>query len=103
MDILIIEWEDSFNPSSGWQELKEFEPSRTICISVGILIYETDTTIFIAGSYAKETANTVEQVNGVMSIPKVCIIKRETIHHETANYSDAGKYSVLDNGNVYIK
>lgn len=82
MDITIIEWEDSFNPLSGWQHPNDFEPSRTVCLSVGIIIHETETTIFIAGSYAKETANTVEQVNGVMSIPKGCVIKRETVYYE---------------------
>lgn len=82
MDITIIEWEDSFNPLSGWQHPNDFEPSRTVCLSVGIVIHETETTIFIAGSYAKETANTVEQVNGVMSIPKGCVIKRETVYYD---------------------
>lgn len=73
-----IEWVDSFGCTSTWSEIKPIN-SILICQTVGFVIFENEHVISIANSIANETDNTIEQANGVMTIPLVCIKKREVI------------------------
>lgn len=68
-----IEWIDS-NSYNGWHnpQITEYEPLK--CISYGILIHEDDHQVTLAGSFESET-----QCADTMTIPKVCISKRELL------------------------
>lgn len=70
-----IEWLDSFGCTSGWSAIQPIE-TCLICHSVGYVISENENAISLANSIALETDHTVEQANGVMTIPKVAIISR---------------------------
>lgn len=72
--VLII-WQDSYGVLSGWQEISDYSAGELNIESVGFVIYENDKVIALAHNYAKETDNTPRQANGIMVIPKACIIK----------------------------
>lgn len=72
--VLII-WQDSYGVLSGWQEISDYSASELNIESLGFVIYENDKVIALAHNYAKETDNTPRQANGIMVIPKACIIK----------------------------
>lgn len=72
--VLII-WQDSYGVLSGWQDISDYSASELNIESLGFVIYENDKVIALAHNYAKETDNTPRQANGIMVIPKACIIK----------------------------
>jgi hypothetical protein len=76
--IEIVEWIDSFGCTSTWSEIKPIS-TILICQTVGFVISENEDVISIANSVAEETDNTVEQANGIMTIPKACIKHRKTV------------------------
>lgn len=73
-DVEII-WTDSYGVKSGWQDISEYTAKRLIIHSFGKIIYEDTDIISLAHNYAEETDNTTRQANGIMVIPKACIIK----------------------------
>lgn len=70
-----IKWVDSFGCSPGWAKIEPID-TLLICHSVGFVIYENEHTVSLANSVAEETKDTMEQANGVMTIPKCCIKER---------------------------
>lgn len=70
-----IKWVDSFGCSAGWGKIEPID-TLLICHSVGFVIYENEHTVSLANSVAEETKDTMEQANGVMTIPKCCIKER---------------------------
>lgn len=79
MTIELIEWLDSQGVLSGWQDLKEFKPSLPVMKSIGFVVFENDLMVSLCGNVGDETATTLFQGNGIMTIPKVCIQKRVTV------------------------
>jgi hypothetical protein len=77
-----IEWLDSSGIQSGWQELKDFRAEITKIESVGFIIYENAEVIALAHNYANETHSTPEQANGIMIIPKCCIISSSVLFYQ---------------------
>lgn len=69
-----IRWQDSYGALPGWQEVAGFMPGWLVVTSYGTVIYEDDKIISIAQNYAEETEYTPEQANGIMTIPKDCIL-----------------------------
>lgn len=69
-----IRWQDSYGALSGWQEVEGFKPELLVITSYGTVVYEDGTIISIAQNYAEETEYTPEQANGIMTIPKDCIL-----------------------------
>lgn len=77
-----IKWVDSYGALTGWQEVEGFKPDLLEVISTGTVIYEDEKVVSIAQNYAVETAYTPEQANGIMTIPKACIIETKEIKTE---------------------
>ena len=73
-EILMIEWEDSYGVESGWRDISNYSASVLTIKSVGKVIYENDKIISLAHNFADETDNTPMQANGIMVIPKACIV-----------------------------
>lgn len=69
-----VKWLDSFGVQSGWQDISGYNTDKLVITSWGKVIYENNDIISLAHNYAEETQDTVEQANGVMTIPKACII-----------------------------
>ena len=67
-----IKWLDSYGCTNSWRKIENIT-EKLICETVGYVISETDELISLANSIAYETDETVEQANGVMTIPKVSI------------------------------
>jgi type III secretory pathway lipoprotein EscJ len=70
-----IIWTDSYGVESGWQDISEYTAKKLIVHSFGKIIYENADIISLAHNYAEETDKTTKQANGIMVIPKACIIK----------------------------
>ncbi|WP_158728728.1 MULTISPECIES: hypothetical protein [unclassified Flavobacterium] len=73
-----IKWLDSYGCTNRWAKIESIA-EKLICETVGFVISETDELISLANSIAYETEETVEQANGVMTIPKVSIIEEVEI------------------------
>lgn len=73
-----IKWLDSYGCTNSWQKIEQIT-EKLICETVGYVISETTELISLANSIAYETTETVEQANGIMTIPKVCIIEESEI------------------------
>lgn len=78
-ELIRIEWLDSYGASSKWTAVEDINPIELMCVSVGYNIYEDENKLAIAPHYAAETVNTMEQCNGVMTIPKCSITKITTL------------------------
>jgi len=74
-DIVTIKWQDSYGIDSGWKDISDYSAELLTITSWGKVIYEDDKVIALAHNYADETDNTCKQANGIMVIPKVCIIE----------------------------
>jgi hypothetical protein len=73
-----IKWLDSYGCTNRWQLIEEIT-EKLVCETVGYVISETNELISLANSIAYETNETIEQANGVMTIPKVSIIEEVEI------------------------
>jgi len=69
-----VVWTDSYGVTSGWQDISEYKAEKLVVQSFGIVIFENEDVISVAHNYAQETDKTVKQANGIMVIPKACII-----------------------------
>lgn len=69
-----IIWNDSYGVSSGWQDIENYNANELLIESVGFVIDENEKTVALAHNYAKATELTPEQANGIMVIPKSCIV-----------------------------
>jgi hypothetical protein len=74
-DIIKIRWNDSYGVDSSWKDISEYKAVLLIITSWGRVIFEDDDVIALAHNYAEETENTCEQANGIMVIPKSCVIE----------------------------
>jgi len=73
--VVTVRWLDSYGVQSGWQDISDYKANRLEITSVGKVIYEDNDVISLAHNFADETENTPMQANGIMTIPKVCIIQ----------------------------
>lgn len=73
-DVHIV-WTDSYGVSTGWQDISDYKAEKLEVHSYGKVIYEDEDVIALAHNYAEETEKTLKQANGIMVIPKACIIK----------------------------
>lgn len=71
--VTVIEWEDSYGASGGWQSLEGYKPGTLTCISCGFVAYSDKKVVALAPNFAASTTYTHEQGNGLMVIPKSCI------------------------------
>lgn len=74
--LVIVEWEDSAQPTSHWVFLSEFgTPSIIRCASVGWLIHDGKTIKALAPNMAEIDSGINAQASGIIKIPSRSIIK----------------------------
>lgn len=74
MKTLYVEWVDSHGCTPSWVGLEGYAATLPVMKSIGWVVYENDDLISICGNIGEETENTLSQGNGIMTIPKRCII-----------------------------
>lgn len=80
MEVIFIEWVDSYGALGGWHGREDLcDPVLNNCFTVGYFLHEDDQLVQVAQSYSPETKNTIEQVNGIIVIPKVAIVHMERL------------------------
>lgn len=73
--LVLVEWEDSRQPSNSWQRLVEFKPEGiSKCVSVGFLIHDKKDFKVIAPNIGDAFDKNM-QVMGAINIPTTCIKK----------------------------
>lgn len=72
--IVNIRWIDSYM-DSGWREVGDFSAGKLEIQSLGKVIYEDENVVSLAHNFASETDYTPQQANGIMTIPKLCILE----------------------------
>ena len=77
-DLVLIEWEDSRQPSSAWRRVSSLEPASAVrCKTVGWLIEDGD--VVVVAQNLGDTDADDPQVSGVMAIPRRCIRRRRRL------------------------
>ena len=72
--LVLIEWEDSRQPTSHWEYLAEFNnPGVCLCASVGFLLRDLDDTKILASNMADIKSKEDVQASGVICIPTSCV------------------------------
>ena len=78
--LVMIEWEDSLQPSSSWSYLSDFEPRPTMRIaSVGWLIHDGDETKVVAPNIGGLGDAESAQITGAIHIPTRCVVSVQKI------------------------
>lgn len=73
--LVLIEWEDSRQPSGQWQRLAGFEPAGFCkCVSVGFLIHDGAAKV-LAPNMADIEDELNIQATGMINIPASCITR----------------------------
>ena len=73
--VTVIEWSDSYGALSGWIGIEDYNPTQLVCTSCGFIVYEDKKVVALAPNHALSTTYTPEQANGLMVIPKSCILR----------------------------
>lgn len=76
--LVLVEWVDSAG-TNGWTFLEGARWEPVHCFTVGWLIYESSSIITVAPHLSDPEAMVDLQASGVMTIPKVAIVKRKVI------------------------
>lgn len=74
--LVLVEWEDSRQPTSGWSYVQGFTPVNICrCVSVGWLIYDgVDKKVLAPNVGDTEDEHNV-QMSGVIHIPTRCVTR----------------------------
>lgn len=75
--LVLVEWEDSMQPSSSWRFLTDFDDHKIVkCLSVGWMIGDGKDVKALAPNIGNPHDNTgVEQASGVIRIPARAITR----------------------------
>lgn len=73
-DLVLIEWEDSTQPTSAWQFRDEVRAAVVRVASVGWLVKDGKRVKALAANVGGLDRKVAAQVSGVISIPTRCII-----------------------------
>ena len=74
--LVLIEWEDSAQPTSGWQYLADFECGQAVqCASVGWLIEDGEKVKALAPNLGEVGTTESAQASGIIRIPARCITR----------------------------
>lgn len=84
--LVLIEWEDSAQPVSGWRYLSDFSDfGAVLCVSVGWLIHDGEDVKALAPNLGeKEDAQHV-QVSGVIRIPTRSVVRIQCLDEATSS------------------
>lgn len=77
--LVYVEWLDSQGVTSGWQDFSHYKPSLPVMRSCGWVVHEDKSSISLCASIGDETPTTLYQGNGIMTIPKICILSKKVI------------------------
>lgn len=76
MKLVLIDWEDSRQPTSGWQWLEDFELGEVVrCKSVGWIVGKSKDAVALAQNIGDDFS----QASGIIRIPTRCIVKTTTL------------------------
>jgi hypothetical protein len=67
--LVLVEWEDSTQPTSAWVEVDDVDDTPAVCRSVGWVLRKSARTLTLAANQADNPP----QVSGVMQIPTSAI------------------------------
>lgn len=70
---IYVKWVDSCGVTTGWKSIDGFKHCSLLIHSFGVVICQDDKAISLAHNYVKGTPNTIEQANGIITIPLACI------------------------------
>jgi len=77
-DLVKIEWNDANSPMGGhWQDAEDLDNKPIRCVSVGFVMREDKHAVTLASHLGGKTE--LHCVNGLMTIPQVCIVKRRKL------------------------
>ena len=79
MKRVLVHWEDSITPTSSWQWRSEAKFSIARIKTMGWLVEEAEQHLAVAGSVSVPDEDGDVQINGVIVIPRRCIIRIEPI------------------------
>lgn len=86
--LVLVEWEDSRQPSGQWQRLAGFEPAGVCkCVSVGFLIHDGADKKVLAPNMADVEDELNIQATGVINIPTSCVTRIVPIEEVTSSLS----------------
>ena len=74
--LVMVEWEDSRQPSPGWVYLASLDPVDAVrCVSVGWLVEDGIKVKALAPNMGDFSGESSVQVSGVIRIPTRCIVR----------------------------
>lgn len=88
--LVLVEWEDSRQPTPSWNRLSEFQAEDVCkCISIGFLIHDKKDLKVLAPNMADIESETNLQASGMMHIP-ASAVTRIVCLEETTTFSSSG-------------
>ena len=83
--LVLIQWEDSRQPSSSWVRLSDLGSDHTpvLCASVGWMVRDTPEVKVICQNMGDIDCDDDMQVSGVMVIPTRCVLSVEKLEEVT--------------------
>lgn len=82
---VILKWIDSQTIPNGWTNADEAIGQAIVdmyCFTSGFLIHEADDAYLIALSINFSDDHTIHDVNGLIAIPKVCVLECVTVRSD---------------------
>ena len=84
LPLVLIEWEDSRQPSSPWRWLADMKaPDAVLCASVGWLTHDTALVKVLAANMGGVEDSESVQACGIITIPTRCVIKMTLLDART--------------------
>ena len=72
--LVLVEWEDSAQPISGWRYLSDLNDFQAVrCVSVGWLIHDGEDVKALAPNMGEINSTERVQASGIIRIPTRCI------------------------------
>jgi len=88
--LVLVEWEDSRQPSGQWERLSDFKPADVCkCVSVGFLIYDGPDKKVLAPNMADIEDEHNIQATGMINIPASCVTRMVQIEEITSLSCDS--------------
>lgn len=90
--LVLVEWEDSRQPSSSWVRLSTLEPPTAVrCVSVGWLIHDGASVKALASNMGDVDDENSVQASGVIRIPARCITRLTELDEPELTAGAAGR------------
>ncbi len=84
--LVLVEWEDSRQPSGRWERLADFSPAGICkCVSVGFLVHDGADKKVLAPNMADVEDEQNIQATGMINIPTSCVTRIVQIEEITSS------------------